>query len=354
VAFSLEKAMASRVVFLGGAEPILRSRALQECVSAATLEDDFDLQVMEASDSSPTEWSAAAGTAPFLSTRRTVIVRHLLRCDAEDISSWKHLPESAFLVLVADEESGDESKLGRIRSQWEKAISGVGGYVEIFKTESKDLLDSIRQEAAKFGKKLSPKGAEALAEMCGSNLSRSLEEVEKLALYVGKAEQISESDVRTVAIPSREWNVFRMIDSATQGDASEALRQLRILVGSATKAEEAAFRNILPMLHRQLKLIWQAKTIQELKANSANISGEVQAILPTNPPWESLHSFVQNKAMKLARSASFQSLAACLEVVSDADAKLKGILPSYSAMDTLDQMLLKLVELLRPSLAATR
>jgi DNA polymerase-3 subunit delta len=325
-------------------------------VAVATQEDDFDLQVVDAGDSSPMEWSASAGTTPFLSSRRTVVVRHLLRLDEIDTKGWADLPETAMLILVADEEGGDDNRqrhFTSLRGAWEKAVKAVGGYVEEFKIDPKQLVESIRQEAGRLGKKMSPKAGETLAEMCGSNLSRALDELEKLALFVGSGDTISESDVRNVALPSREWNVFRMVDAAITGDGGEALRQLRILVGSATKAEDAAFGRILPTLHRQLRLIWQARMMIEARVDPESPPESFVAQLPENPSLLKQAPFVRGKAMRAAKNANFDQLSECLNIVSDADARLKGMLPSYSAMETLEQMLLKMIETLRP-VAATR
>lgn len=341
--------MAARVVMLSGDEDALRSRALRELASAATLEDDFDIEVVDAGETAPTQWSASAGTAPFLSSRRTVIVRHLLRRDEIDTTGWKELPETAFLVLVADDEQGDDSKqsrLGTLRNQWEKAVKAAGGHIEVFKTEPKQVVESVRQEAVRLGKKMSPKAAETLTEMCGGSLSRALEELEKLALFVGDTEQITESDVRNVAMPSREWNVFKMVDAAFGGDGGEALRQLRILVGSATKAEDAAFSRILPTIHRQLRLIWQAKIILDAKANPDDPPESVIRLFPDNPSILKQAPFVKGKAMRAARTVSFEQIAACFSILSDADSRLKGMLPYYSGMETLEQMLLRMIETL--------
>jgi hypothetical protein len=123
LSFSAAKALASRVIMLSGEEEALRRRALTEILRLATEDGDFDLQTFEAGDAEPGEWIASAGTSPFLSARRTVVVRHLLRRDEIDgIGGLKTLPESALLVLVADEESGDESKqrrLATVRKNWE-------------------------------------------------------------------------------------------------------------------------------------------------------------------------------------------------------------------------------------------
>jgi len=342
--------MAARVVLLTGEEEALRGRALLELIQAATAEDDFDLETFDAGETSPASWSASAGTAPFLSARRTVVVRHLLRCDDIATAGWAQLPGTALMILVADDEGGDEAKLRKlaaVRTAWEKAVKACGGYTEEFKTNPKELIDSIRQEATRLGKKLSPQAAETLAEMCGGSLSRSLGELEKLVLFVGQRDNVNDHDVRTVVMPSREWNVYKMTDAAIGGDAGEALRQLRILVGSQAKAEDAAHSRILPTLSRQLRLIWQARVVLDAKADPDNPPESVTRLFPDNPNFAKQAPFVKSKSVRTARGVKLDQIAACFRIVSDTDAKLKGMLPSYTAMDSLEQMILQMVQMVR-------
>lgn len=350
MAFSVEKAIAFRVILLSGEEEALRSRALTELVQYATAEDDFDVETFDAGEAGPSVWSASAGTAPFLAARRTVIVRHLLRQDDVVTTGWADLPATALMILVADDEGGDESKqrrLGTVRGQWEKAVKACGGHVEEFKTNPKELLGSIQQEVTRLGKRISPQAAETLAEMCGGSLSRALGELDKLVLYVGSNDTIHDIDVRNVVVPSREWNVFKMTDAAIAGDGAEALRQLRILVGSQSKAEEAAYSRILPTLSRQLRLIWQARVIVDARADAENPPESVTRLFPDNPNLLKQAPFVRSKVMRSARSIDLDQLAVCMKLVSDADARLKGMLPSYSAMESLEQMLLQMVRAVR-------
>src|SRR5206468_3285295 len=118
-------------------------------------------------------------TAPFLSERRTIVVRHLLRRepDGEDLAKqMKLLPETGLLLLVADEEVGDENRqrrLASIRSAWEKVVKAAGGVVADFPTNAKQIRESIKNEAERLGKKISDASAESLAEMTGANFSRA-------------------------------------------------------------------------------------------------------------------------------------------------------------------------------------
>jgi len=353
--FTVEKAIKHRVVMLSGHEETLRRRALADLLAVAAPEgDDFDLQTFDASNSGANDWIGSASTAPFLSERRVVVVRHVLRMEepptAADGMTLSSLPEYALLILVADEELGDEGrqrKFGTIRKAWEKDVNDVGGFVAPFAVDQKVLPGTIRGDAASLGIGITPGAAQVLAEMTGGSLSRALDELEKLALYVGPEGQIRENDVRSVAIPSREWNVFAMVEAVAAGQAAAALTQLRILIGSANKAEDAAFGRILPMMGRQLRLLWQARLCIEAKVAPSSAPEHIRAMFPEKASIAAEPSYRQQKLMQAAKGIDLVRIQACFQALGDADARLKGMLPGFNSMETLEMMLLTMIESVR-------
>jgi len=341
VSFSAEKAAQSRVVMLCGSEPLLVRRALGELLEAVH-PDEFDLESMEGAGD-PTQWLASAGTAPFMGERRVVVVRNLLRCDAEpDLGG---LPDSALLVLVADEETGDDarqSRLKTIRGRWEKVCKAAGGLVAAFDSDPQSLQAAIKAEMSRLGLIITPKAAELFAEMTGGSLSRVLEESEKLALFVGAGAQVREADVKAVVVASREWSVFRLVDATLLGRVGEALRHLRYLVGSSTSAEDAALRNILPNMTRNLRLLWQARLCVEAGTWPNKAPAEVLAMFPEKPNLAKEPEYRQRSMMTLARKATLPTIAHQFSLLSDADARLKGLLPGYSGMETLEELVLEM------------
>ncbi len=352
-----DKLFKSRVVMLTGEEHALRLRALHELIALATAEGDFDLQTFESDTSAPSDWIGSAGTAPFLSLRRTVVVRHLLRCEnLEGIeASLKALPEHALLILVADDESGDDNrqrKLGTARKHWEKLVNSTGGIVAAFAADPKQVKAAIRAEAERLGKKLSEAGAESISEMTGASLSRAIEELEKLAIYVGEELQIRESDIRAVVVPSREWNVFKMVDAIVDGNVHEALRQLRVLVGSQTKAEEAAFSRILPMLTRQIRLLWQARLCVEARCQPGNAPESINRMFPEKPNIAKEPPYRQSRLIAQARRTDLPTLTFCFAAISEADGKLKGLIDAFSAIETLEHMVLSMIDTVMQPISA--
>ncbi|HRF60756.1 MAG TPA: DNA polymerase III subunit delta [Fimbriimonadaceae bacterium] len=349
----------STVVFIGGNEDALRRKALTSLLDAVgSGPEDFDFESFLADAREPSAWLGAASTAPFLGEYRTVVVRHVLRAEeAIPPDRLKTLPPTARLVLVADEEPGDENKqrrLATVRKHWETAVEKAGGIVVRAEADAKSLRSALRDEARARGKALTPTAADVLVEMTGSSFSRACDELEKLVLFVGDGEEIREADVRLVTTASREWNVFSMIDAAVGGQPSEALRQLRILIGSATRAEEAGQRSILPMLSRQFRLLWQARACIEAGVSPDRAPDSVRASFLPRPNLAQERPWPQGKAMDVARSLSYDQMGACLREVALADARLKGQLSAFSGLDTLERLLLRLIEIVTPQRAAIR
>jgi len=357
MAFSAAAALKHRVILLTGEEPTLRSRALASLLeTAGVAKDDFDLEVFDADSTPPANWLASCGTAPFLAERRTVVIRHLLRLDTSvpntkparptiDPDSLAALPESALLILIGDAESDEEKSASRAK-KWETFIKKAGGYVEAWDGASKQADRYLREEVSAMGFKISPRAAQALLEMVGGSFSRATEELEKLALFCESGE-IREADVRTTVVPSQEFGVFVLTDAALGGDVGAALRQLKYLIGTGKKVEDAAFSGILPQLSRNLRLAWQARSLLDAGGHCHKVPNGMAERLPERNNILKEKEFVQNKAMALAAKTTLPRLAQSIEIVCRTDAALKGMGASYSGQDTLERMVLDLANVNR-------
>jgi DNA polymerase III subunit delta len=343
---NVQKILKHRVVLLSGVEDYLVRRSLQEIILAAGFEkDDYDLESFSGESNPPLDWVTSASTAPFLAERRGVVVRNVLKAKVEDlpVDFFKRVPESALLILVADEESGEErnSKATSRKKALEKAVAKADGIVVNFASDPKKAHETIRQEAISAGKKMSGDAIEALVEMTGGSVSRALEEFEKIVLF-SRSETISDHDVRSVVVPSREWNIWRMLDALTQGNVREALKQLKTVFSSNKKPEEFAFTTFFPQLSRQLRLLLQARICLDAGVSSDRIPASLAHHFPSKHHFPSEKEFVRNSMMRTARPLKFEQIAEALKLLSDADAAMKGMGTSFSYMDTIERLVLDL------------
>lgn len=345
------KVEAARLILLAGDEPALRQRTLSALIALGGA-DDFDRQDFQADSSQPLDWCAAASTTPFLSERRTVVVRHILRLDPDGQGvSLQGLPETARLILVADDESGDENKqkrLGTVQKRWTKITEDADGVSLNFKMEGPAVRAEINRVLVSLDKKMSPRAMDALLEMTNGSLTRSLEELEKLAIYVGSDPEIREVHVRELVVPSREWNIFKLANAIVAGQPREALHQLNILASSTSKLEDFAFRTIFPQLSRQFRLLWQARLCIDAKTSASAAPESVRQMFPSDTSLAKQSEAAQGAIMRNAKSVRIEGLRRCLELLGDGDAQIKGLKYSYSTRETLERMVLEMIEACTP------
>ena len=352
--FNAKKTLAHRLIVLGGTEEFLVRSALHELLSEAGLaRDDFDLETFSGDGSGVGQWFASAGTAPFLAERRAVIVRNALRAKLEEVSdaSIKSLPPSALMILVMDEDATDTRPAGGAKKRnFEKLVTSSGGDVINFAADPKQAKEKVRAQIIAKGKTIAPNALDALIEMTGGSLSRSMEELEKLLLF-SQSSAISEHDVRSIVVASREWNVWRMIDALTVGDVGESLKQVRVIIASKGKVEDTAFSQLFPLIGRQLRLLMQGRLCVEAGCQPQSAPDEVRANFPAKPNLASESPYRQNSVMRAARNLSLPQIAKAMAILNEADSRLKGMGTSFSGMDTIERLVFELSVTLKPKTA---
>lgn len=353
--FDPVKALRARVIFLSGPHEALRRRWLEEILAAVPLTaDDFDVQRLEADKSPFRDWIGLAGTPPFLAPRRAVIVRHVLRLSEVPegaAAELARLPESALLVLVADEEPGGEWRASRrqdLAAGLAKAVEAAKGLVLEAEVKAAEAPEWLRKEAASLGKSLEASAAAEILAMVAGDLDRAREELEKLVLYVGERATIRKSDVAEVVSASREWRVFEYVDAVVQGDAARSLAQLRALVDNPARSEELIRRDLLRLVSRQLRMLWQAQVCRLEGCSLKQPSETARALMPSDPDPARQSPWLLGKLEKSARSIDLDRLSRSLSLLADAEAALKGLAPSIGAVETVELMTLRMLDVFRP------
>lgn len=349
------KAANAKVILIGGDEDAIRRNAFKEILAVCeTGKEDFDFESLGADEQLPPNWLSSVSTVPFMSERRTTVVRHLLRCDPDNAPDLNTIPESGRLILVADDEPGDEDKKRRLErwlDKWVKLVKANGGYVYLALVDSKGFYDSVLQAAKKLEKSMDRKAIEALQEMVGGSLSRGLQELEKLCFFVGDQPSITVHDVRQVVAPSREWSIWNLLSACFDGASSKALRELTILLDNGENPNEAANRTIIPMMTRQIRLVLQARICLDNGQRPPDVSAAVAELLPSKSLLREKPYTIRN-AVQQAERLRTETAKAALRDIADADAKLKGLLPAGDVREVLEILVLQIAS--ASSLSANR
>jgi DNA polymerase III delta subunit len=350
MSFDAKKALTHRVILIDGSFAAERRRVVDEILVAAGLDDPsaFDRESIVASEKPFGDWVAAASTIPFLAERRAVIVRNIKRVDPVSASETlplaelETLPPTALLLLVDDEEpssemSGRDQRDGD-KAPWRKPVRAAGGLIVTCEApEAKSAGKDLQSLAKDLDKVLKPPAQRLLMEMVAQRTERALEELEKLALYVGHAKEITTDDVRRSVTAESDYSFFAVSDACFVGNAQRALIQMKKLWTYSRNTHGEAMR-LVSALGTQLRSLRQAKG--ELEGFGAEFQ-------PKNKPFAAAHAFARQKTHGFAANLSYEQLDACLFEIRRANLQLIGESDKELYEDVAEQMVLKICQICR-------
>ena len=194
---------------------------------------DFNLEVICVDNDTITAAHiiSAAETMPFLGGTRVVWVKHADALAASELEVLAdHLETAAgredlVLILVCAE-------LDK-RTRFAKAVYGAGIAVDCSAAPVRDVAGLVRE---RYGKRLSPRAAQMLEERLEGEPGTAGQEIEKLCLFAGDREELTEDDVLNVCIDAAQRNEWAVADYLLHGNAGEALGVLREMRRNAQDA----------------------------------------------------------------------------------------------------------------------
>ena len=230
---------------------------------------DLNVSHLDARTSGRDAVNNAANMLPLGGTNRIFILEHApeafnSEADQEWFKTWINgLSETTVLVLIVE----DEEKYRSGKKYWENVGKGHWFY-KIFKESEKEtcwlekplppqreMPEWIILEARRQGGEFHPSAAVQLADLIGSNTTHARSEVAKALSYVNFEKPVTSDVVRLLCPPTREENIFKMMDAAGKKDARTALRLMNNLL------RDESIERIFSMTARQVRLLIIAREI---------------------------------------------------------------------------------------------
>ena len=224
-----------------GEERMLRDQVIATITKAALAGGlpDFNHDKFTAGEADVEKVLAATRTVPMMAKKRVVLVRGLERWDTnasagsddDGASSSKALPpldriaeyakapiDSTTLLLVAQKIDG--------RRKLMTFAKKAGIVVDCAQIESRQLPGWIRARAKLKGHTLAPEVCDLIAEIAGPDLSYLDDVLERLSLYVGRDNPITEEAVGVNVTRVRLADTWNLVDAASSRDLGRVLSLL--------------------------------------------------------------------------------------------------------------------------------
>lgn len=253
---------------------------------------------------------------PFLSDRRLLIVRRLERLSSgqlEILASYAKAPNAASCLICI-------SAKPDFRIGFYKKVRSMDGCVLFPELKERQLLPWIRKRAGEMGIIIEEEACRFIIQYVGTRLSDIYSELEKLFLRHGPS-RVGEDEIRELALQSRIFTVFELMDAFSERDCTKALSILERYVQEEGGTKGWDLR-LMGMFTRQVTLLLRIKELLHSGLNASQAAGRLK-LLP----------FQAQKLEAQAVRWSFQDLRNAVGLLYKADGMLKQSMPSPLVMD---------------------
>jgi DNA polymerase-3 subunit delta len=281
------------IYLLYGPDEFVRSEALAALKSSVPPDlADLNISTLDGRRLKLDALIAACEAFPFIAERRLVLVNDLLKHqragkDRDELRAYlERVPATCDLVFV---ESEDFDKRGAVFGYLKK----IANVREFQPREGAELTRWLAERAKSLGVTLEGPAAQRLIGFAGNEGRPLVNELNKLASFVGRGGRITPQHVDLLVQDGHEQNLFAFIDELSARRRGAAIQSLRRLVDDGQAAPYILF-----MVARQVRILLGVK---ELAAQRIRPE-EIAARLGQKP-------FVVRKALDQARGFSDAELA---------------------------------------------
>lgn len=330
----------SRLYIIYGNEGYLKQFYANNICAKAVEKDfeDFNLKKLDGKDTNLNEIYDCISAFPMMSDYTCTLVKDFplnnfigdrAKVDSEFESIISDIPESSILVFWMDTVDVDEKD-----KKWAKILKifdEAGVCAKIDKRSRAALEKLLISSAAKKGCSLSKENAYYIINLVGEDMSTLQNELNKVCSYVNSGD-IEKSHIDKTVIISVEAKIFQLSRMIVRGEADNAYENLSNLF----KLREEPIV-ILSVLSKAFVDMYRVKAAKEAGVSSANMADE----FPGNVYKNKL--FTLDNAMTDAKNYSVTQLRNALDILADADRRLKST--GEDGKTVLEELILRLLRL---------
>jgi DNA polymerase-3 subunit delta len=277
--------------------------AEKSILSAA--EAEFNQTVFYGKDANWADVVNACRRYPMFADRQVVLLKEAQQMkDVEKLEAYIENPLSSTILVVSY-----KGKTLDGRQKFSKLIKKKG---EVFL--SKRMYDNqlpgwVNDYLKANGFSIKPKALSLLVDHIGNDLSRIVNEIEKLSLNLGKTKNITEDEIEKFIGISKEYNIFELQNALSRKDQPKAIRIIQYFEANP---KAAPIQLILPSLYSYFSKILGVYQMRD-KSEYA-----IKPVFNFNPA-------VTEQVMQTLKNYSFAQMEQVILLLHDANLKSIGI-----------------------------
>ena len=310
----------SNLYLLYGNEGYLKQFYANQICNKSVSKDfaDFNLKKLDGKDTNLNEIYDCTTSFPMMDNYTCTLVKDFPlntyvgdrgKLDEELHTILADIPETSILIFWMDTIEVDEKN-----SKWAKLIKTfeeMGASAKIDKRTRSALEKLLVTSASKKDCTLSRDVAGYMINLVGEDMSTLQNELNKVCAFAGSGE-ITRKHIDETVIVSVEAKIFNLSRMITKGEADQAFETLSNLF---KLREEPVI--ILSVLSKAFVDMYRVKAIKEKGSSYAKLSDDF-------PSAYKGRGFILDNAANDASKYTLTQLKAALEVLSDADRRMKS------------------------------
>ncbi len=218
----IEAGKFEKIYFLHGEEAYFID-AITDAIVKNALEEherDFNQTIVYGKDTDALSLISEAKGYPMMAERRLVILKEAQDFKGiEDLLPYFEAPSDQTVLVINYKYKNYDTRKKSV-----KAAAKNGLVFKSDKVPEYKLSEWINGYVREAGYSITPKAGILIAEFLGNDLSRIVNELEKLEILVEKGTTINEIHIEENIGISKDYNVFELVNAVSTGDISKANR----------------------------------------------------------------------------------------------------------------------------------
>ena len=287
-------------------------------------EASFNLSVFYGKDANWSDVLNACMRYPMFADKQVVLLKEAQQMrDFDKLENYFENPLTSTVFVISYKEGTIDK-----RKKLYKSIAKNGEVFNSEKIRDYKLVEWVTKYLQSQEFSMSPKAISLLTEHLGNDLSRIVNELEKITINLGERKTINEDDIEKYVGVSKDYNVFELQDALSKRDLPKAVRIIQYIEGNP---KAMAIQMILPALYGYFSRLYVVCGMTD-KSESA-----LRSLFFNNP-------FAVKQATETIKSYSYEGIEKALLLLHEYNLKSVGVnTAENSTASLLKEMVVKIM-----------
>jgi DNA polymerase-3 subunit delta len=268
-------------------------------------EKDFNQDIVYGKDAEAVGLLSALNSYPLMATKRLVVLKEAQNFpNLEDLESYFENPSPTTVFVIAHKYKKIDARKKYVKSASKNGVMFVSDKVKEDRLEEW-IMSYMKNKGYTFASKV----PSILSSSLGNDLSRIVNELNKLDIVLESGTHVTEEHVENNIGISKEYNIFELKNAVAKRDLNKALKIAQYFDSNPKAGDINGLIPILFGFFAQIMRIHFAKN-----KSTASIAAEMKI-----PP------FILTNLMKEKNNYNPKKIAENIEVLYQYDLKAKGV-----------------------------